>query len=246
MASLIYRCSLPLYFLGFAPSSASLSVALISIRVNLIIFIVLTLLTELLGSKSPPAISRETAGHPPAVVHLRSTQGEADPEEKRLQPSVCCAETPLQLSCEAGGDLRANLGALEASPGTPRELEDGSKHQLPAPRSSQSPIFVLLSHHIARLWCWRVLSFSCPGGNELLIAVSKGMEDLGASGICPSIACRGIWQHGAVLSGEREAQRAACSPREGQLPFRFAHTSRKLESGVFREIYFQLQVKAET
>lgn len=139
MASLIYRCSLPLYFLGFAPSSASLSVALISIRVNLIIFIVLTLLTELLGSKSPPAISRETAGHPPAVVHLRSTQGEADPEEKRLQPSVCCAETPLQLPCEAGGDLRANLGALEASPGTPRELEDGSR-QTPAPSTTVIPI----------------------------------------------------------------------------------------------------------
>lgn len=243
MASVIYCCSLPLYFLGFAPSSAYLSVALISIRVNLIIFIVLTLLTELLRSKSPPAISRETAGYPPAVVHLRSTEGEADPEEKCLQPSVCCAETPLQLFCEAGGDLRANLGALEASPGTPWELEEGSR-QTPAPSTAVIPIPNLCPSVPSYCQALALAAFEFFLPRRQRAACSREQGDGGFRSL--SIACRGIWQHGAVLSGERQAQRAACSPREGQLPFTFAHTSRKLESGVFREIYFQLQVKAET
>lgn len=50
----------------------------------------------------------------------------------------------------------------------------------------------------------------------------------------------------ARAQGERCDGEAAFPPREGRLPFAFAHTSRKLESGVFGEIYFQLQVKAET
>lgn len=49
-----------------------------------------------------------------------------------------------------------------------------------------------------------------------------------------------------ACTGQGYDQKADFSLREGQLPFTFAHTSRKLESGVFREIYFQLQVKAET
>nr|XP_009913315.1 PREDICTED: acyl-CoA synthetase family member 3, mitochondrial-like isoform X2 [Haliaeetus albicilla] len=49
--------------------------------------------TELLRSKSPPAISRETAGYPPAVIHPSGTEPsetKTNPKEKCLRPSLSC------------------------------------------------------------------------------------------------------------------------------------------------------------
>lgn len=96
------------------------------------------------------------------------------------------------------------------------------------------------------------LCYPCPGGSKCLWQPEEAL----AAWWVPTVVPRHCPSPHVSLSAQEFLQRnvpiqpcssrAACSPREGQLPFTFAHTSRKLESGVFREIYFQLQVKAET
>lgn len=80
------------------------------------------------------------------------------------------------------------LSHRRAHPRSGRKAAD--KHQLPAPRSSQSPVVVLLSRRIARLWHCQIEFFlprrQCSSGSKLLVAVSKGTEDLGARWICRS------------------------------------------------------------
>ncbi|XP_050167212.1 malonate--CoA ligase ACSF3, mitochondrial isoform X2 [Myiozetetes cayanensis] len=63
--------------------------------------------TELLRSKSPPAISRETAGFPPAVIHPSGTEPsetETSPKERCLWPSVSCPCWTLPAVLALPGD----------------------------------------------------------------------------------------------------------------------------------------------